>query len=209
MKLRNLLITAALFLSAGITFAGSQDYDDYSWNNQSRWTKIDVTLTKFKNQTDYQYSVYDVDAYNKILNDAIAKGEKFNNENQKANYVIPKLAEANKVWDLRDPGQNNSLVTVINLPEGTTVENFGVIGKDKVSSVPNISNNFYFYQLSDTPANTVYFGKIGSDSGHGNDRAAKVTFGQPLPTPVVTLLIALALGAGFVMYRNRKQQAEA
>ena len=36
-----------------------------------------------------------------------------------------------------------------------------------------------------------------------------VTIGRPLPTPVVTLLIALALGAGLVLYRSRKQQAEA
>ena len=31
------------------------------------------------------------------------------------------------------------------------------------------------------------------------------TIGQPLPTPVVTLLIALGFGAALVMYRNRKQ----
>jgi hypothetical protein len=32
-----------------------------------------------------------------------------------------------------------------------------------------------------------------------------VTQGQPLPAPVTTLLIALAFGGAFVMYRNRKQ----
>lgn len=40
----------------------------------------------------------------------------------------------------------------------------------------------------------AYFGIYGKES-----------FGSPLPTPVVTLLIALGFGAAFVMYRNRKQ----
>ena len=200
MKLRNLLLTAALFLTAGIAFADSfENYADYSWNNKENWNKIDVTLTKFQNQEGFDYAVYDVDAYNEIV-----AGKTFNNENQKAKYALEELKKINKVWDLRDPGKNNSLVTVINLPKDTSVANFGVIAKEKIYSVPNISNNFYFYQLSSTPANTVYFGKLVSDSGEGNDKSAEVTFGQPLPAPVVTLLIALAFGGAFVMYRNRK-----
>ena len=47
----------------------------------------------------------------------------------------------------------------------------------------------------------VFFGIHGEES--------EGTVGSPLPTPVVTLLIALALGAAFVMYRNRKQQVRA
>ena len=159
-----------------------------------------MTLTKFQNQEGFDYAVYDVDAYNEIV-----AGKTFNNENQKAKYALDELKKINKVWELRDPGNNNSLVTVINLPKDTSVANFGVIAKEKIYSVPNISNNFYFYQLSSTPANTVYFGKLVSDSGEGNDKSAEVTFGQPLPAPVVTLLIALAFGGAFVMYRNRKQ----
>ena len=42
----------------------------------------------------------------------------------------------------------------------------------------------------------VFFGIYGE---------ASETVGSPLPAPVVTLLIALACGAGFVLYRNRKQ----
>lgn len=34
---------------------------------------------------------------------------------------------------------------------------------------------------------------------------ADKSFGQPLPTPVTTLLIALGFGAAFMMYRNRRQ----
>ena len=44
---------------------------------------------------------------------------------------------------------------------------------------------------------------------NGSEVKAVVTIGRPLPTPVVTLLIALAFGASLVLYRSRKQQAEA
>lgn len=202
MKLRNLLLTSALFLAAGAAFAESfVNYEDYSWNNKNNKKTIEVTLTKFENQGGFTYSVYDVDAYNQIVD-----GKSFNNENQKSKYALDELKKINKVWDLKDPGANNSLVTVIDLPEGTSVANFGVIGKEKIYSVPNISNNSYFYQLDGTPANIVYFGAITpTNNGLGNDRSAMVTFGQPLPAPLVTLLIALGFGAALVMYRNRKQ----
>lgn len=45
----------------------------------------------------------------------------------------------------------------------------------------------------------VFFGIYGSESEGGE------VFGQPLPAPVVTLLLALAFGGALVMYRNRKQ----
>ncbi len=205
MKLHNLLLTAALFLTAGAAFASSEDYADYYWNNKDNWNKIDVTLTKFQQQTEFQYSVYDVDAYKDIMKTAENDGVKFANDNKKMEYALSKLEEANKIWVLKDPGENNSMVTVINLPEGTEVNNFGVIGHQKVLSVPNVSNNFYFYTTTDSPSNTVFYGKLDSDEGHGNNKAAKITFGQPLPAPVVTLLIALGFGVALVMYRNRKQ----
>ena len=63
----------------------------------------------------------------------------------------------------------------------------------------------HFYARSDR--NQVCFGILAAgveSSGGGTDEGGE-TVGQPLPTPIVTLLIALAFGAAFVAYRNRKQ----
>lgn len=205
MKLRNLLLTAALFVTATATFAKSfQDYDDYIWTNKEKLSTVNVSLRKFQNQTGYSYSVFDVDAAKSILAKANAAGITFNNENQRSKYVIDELKKQNKIWDLKNPGKNNVVTTAIVSPKGTYVEHFGVI-EQKVLSVPNISNNYYFYQFMDTPENIVFYGYPTENEGHGNDLSAQITFGAPLPAPVVTLLIALGFGAALVMYRNRKQ----
>jgi hypothetical protein len=47
----------------------------------------------------------------------------------------------------------------------------------------------------------VFFGIYGSASEGGG----KEVIGQPLPAPIVTLLIALGFGAALMIYRNRKQ----
>lgn len=74
--------------------------------------------------------------------------------------------------------------------------------KHLVYSDANIAgNNGFSFSLTDPNSATFSFGK--------QHVMGEVTFGSPLPTPVVTLLIALGLGAAFVMYRSRKQQAEA
>ena len=61
----------------------------------------------------------------------------------------------------------------------------------------------HFYARPDR--NQVCFGILaaGVESSGGNEGGE--TFGQPLPAPVVTLLIALGFGAALVFYRNRKQ----
>lgn len=58
--------------------------------------------------------------------------------------------------------------------------------------------------------NAIYFGKALWVGSYNNGAVFMVgagapSAGSPLPTPVVTLLIALGFGAAFVMYRNRKQ----
>ena len=61
MKLRNLLLIAALFLSAGAAFAKNPHNQEeantyipsehpYTWTNTQNWSKVDVTLTKFQQQ---------------------------------------------------------------------------------------------------------------------------------------------------------------
>ena len=89
----------------------------------------------------------------------------------------------------------------------TKIGAWGVNGndpKDKkiVYSATKTTTNFDFHLTEVGSKTFVFSNKQGSEKGY-------VVIGSPLPTPVVTLLIALGLGAAFVMYRSRKQQAEA
>ena len=230
MKLHNLLLTAVLFLSAGAALAKNPHDNQesaaytpsehpYTWTNTDNWSKIDVTLTKFQNQEGFKYAVYDtkissalIAKFNEIK--AVVENDETIAKDNKLTVIVDRLHEAgyNNVWLLNEPakgngkGESSSAVTVIQLPEGTSVEEFGVIEYNhSVFSDVNTTHNFFFYTNDSVPANTVFYGKTYSDSGSGNDKSAKVTFGQPLPAPVVTLLIALGFGAALVMYRNRKQ----
>ena len=195
MKLRNLLLTAALFLSASFAFADKAfDINDYNvgnftWTNNSGDQTIRVQLKKY-NQEDFRYFVYDVDAYD---------------QNQIVNGQWGKYASNNegKVWELQTG------VNEIVLPEGVTHVGVFALTK-KVYSGDNATDKFRFYREKDSQflERKVSFGKL-DDNGKGNSHSADIIFGAPLPTPVVTLLIALGLGAAFVLYRGRKQQAEA
>ena len=214
MKLRNLLLTSALLLTAGAAFAGVVDYPDYSWTNDTGSKIIDVTLEKFQTQEDYQYAAYDTSynpadltaKYNEIKEAVMADSTIAADD--KLTTIVSRL-QANgyeNVWLLKDPGKNNALTTTIATQEA--VAQFGVINLDHtVYSVPNeTTSKFYFRELS---VESTMYGKL-KEHGGGNDNSAKIsfapgTFGAPLPAPVVTLLIALGLGAGLVMYRNRKQ----
>lgn len=75
-------------------------------------------------------------------------------------------------------------------------------GKKTVYSATTTTTNFDFHLTEVGSKTFVFSNKEGAEKGY-------VVIGSPLPTPVVTLLIALGLGAAFVMYRSRKQQAEA
>ena len=216
MKLHNLLLTAALFLSAATAFADTKkatDYDDYSWFNGSQKNTVEVTLKQLSaNQGGFSYAVYDVNAMNKITKDV--KADTSIKNNKKDDEIMKRMKDGGYIWDLgKAQGTDATKVITITLEEGKNNVRFGVIeynGQLKnvnVSSVPNTSTNgFHFYTLNENPSNVVYYGKTGTGAdGKGNEKSAQITFGAPLPTPVVTLLIALAFGAGFVMYRNRKQ----
>ena len=194
MKLRNLLLTSALLLSATALFAGhpidttKYNIDDYSWTNDTGSQKISVTLTKH-NQEDYNYIAYDTSKYSSGWSAAEAL----------------ETGSGTSVWALQE-GVNNII-----LPE--TVTTLGVFNtQHTVYSSDNPEEKWMFYRTivnGVVPTDSVSFGKL-DDKGGGNSHSADVsfskgTFGAPLPAPVVTLLIALACGAGFVMYRNRKQ----
>ena len=191
MKLRSLLLTAALFVSAGFAFAGNSidesiyDISDYTWTKTTEGQAVPITLVK-GNQGGFKYAVYDVNAYSEI-------------SKMKWKDAVKKY-EGKSLW-LIDTGTN-----YVRLPEGVT--ELGVVAITKgVYSSDNATDKWLFYRTKGSTdfEFSVSFGKPTDDQGGGNNKSAKITFGSPLPTPVVTLLIALALGAGFVMYRGRKQ----
>ena len=197
MKLRNLLLTAALIFTASAVYADVYHTDNnYFWNNDTNSKSVTITLTK-DGQTGFHYAAYDVAQYSTLGNFSFS-----DLESNPTKY-------AGKVW-LLSSGDNT-----INLTP--TIEQIGIIGtsgnsdNQLVFSSANVSasNQYHFY------GNTVSIMSYGKEKGQGTHAAdisfgaSNDTFGSPLPTPVVTLLIALAIGAGFVMYRSRKQQAEA
>lgn len=82
-----------------------------------------------------------------------------------------------------------------------------------VSSIENPAdpNLFYIvdgYQNGKTGVEGKNYYLAFGDSANAEKRSdPEIAFGQPLPAPFATLLIALCFGAAFVIYRNRKQAA--
>ena len=166
--------------------ASAYDFSDFVWENTSGSKNITVKLNQI-HQNGFKYAVYNVDAFEAGDIKPLSSWTQFLDTN------------SGMVWQIQQ-GTN-----YVELPAGVT--RLGVVAITKgVYSSDNAEDQFLFYRLagSDSYNYHVSFGKVSDDHGKGNNRA-DITFGAPLPTPVVTLLIALALGSGFVMYRNRKQ----
>ena len=193
MKLHNLLLTAALFLTAGIAFAvtpvesfPSGNNTGYAWpvpyDKEGKPTT--VTMIRYNEQGSSDSWAYKLYA-------AGGEASTWEFELTKDNADSYEKVKDQRIYTF-----------TLNIPynaEGTpAVTSIGVKSRDGGDSVINVpvgQGHFHFYETED---GVLAFGK--------NDKAkAEFTFGQPLPTPVVTLLIALGLGAAFVMYRNRKQ----
>ena len=98
-------------------------------------------------------------------------------------------------------------VVEISLSGGKGKGNFTELIYDK--EAPN--GNEFFALEGDANDGILYFGKSNWINSYNNGAIFLISgkkmdsMGAPLPTPVVTLLIALGFGAAFVMYRNRKQ----
>lgn len=87
------------------------------------------------------------------------------------------------------------------------VKVIGVKTED-VSSITNIANadGDLFYRITDENIFLAFGTATTNEEGAVvRNGDPEIAFGQPLPAPLATLLIALGFGAAFVMYRNRKQ----
>lgn len=200
MKLRNLLLTAALFLTAGIVSAvspiestdvtnedGTVIRTDYSWpvpyDKQGKPTT--VTMIRYNSQGNsdsWSYQLYAVSGE--------AKDWTYNLVESTADSYVKEGNKRIYTFTLNIPYDENGV------PAVTSIGVKGRDGGDSAINIPVKKGHFHFYETED---GALAFGK------GGNNVKAEFTFGQPLPAPVVTLLIALGFGAALVMYRNRKQ----
>ena len=134
------------------------------------------------------------------------------------------LAEQNdgKQFGFMVDGNFVSLQSALETAEDTTASNDGeaIVRLRKFSA-----RNLQFGLQGETfepfsgPTNTVtsdpFYGGYNVDSFYSVDFAENpfdgmidiLVMGEPLPAPVVTLLVALAAGAAFLLFKNRKQRA--
>ena len=190
MKFRNLLATvatAALFLTAGIASAEIFENDgNIGWNNSAHANTVTINLTYY-GQEGFSFAAYDTSKFSSLDDFSFQDLEK-----NPANYE-------GSAWLLK-AGTNTLTIS-------SSVQSLGIIGTNGksphlvFSANGNSAKKWKFY-VTDS-LELIAFDKT-SDNGGGN-YAAEITFGAPLPVPVVTLLIALGFGAALVMYRNRKQ----
>ncbi len=123
----------------------------------------------------------------------------------KKNGEFVSLAEAVSQAKVVSDGDAN--VTAINLgsfEQDDTIQ-FGYKGEDNV---------FHPYSPFRVESDPGYYGGYNPDSFYQLDFSEDpfsgmieiLVVGEPLPAPAVTLIIALAAGALFLLYKNRRQQ---
>lgn len=204
MKFHNLLLTVALFLTVGIASAavvheesesdsgpyfstyyevpnGYYDAGKYDMPSKRNYPVASIPVTVKTNGTGYTVELYDTDF--EVYGGA---GPTTDNDYWKWHKVLESNAETITLTGTKEIGVK--------------------ITKD------NVVYKSFTYSSSPDPTNQLFTHKRGNTiilDDPSNNVHAEVTFGSPLPTPVITLLIALAFGAAFVLYRSRKQQAEA
>lgn len=225
MKFHHVLLSAALFFAAGAIFAGNPHvYDEADLSNDTfEWENKSMTVTVFTANNgwdDYAvcgYKAGDADnkpTYKVSLVKAIAAASDLSPVEAVAGLDVSDEIKANIVHFTE-----NHLAYQFTVEFSEDVERIGLIGGNNknhlVFSVSNLtSNNGNFFSEIDPDGNALFFGKGQWSASEKFNNGAVFLFsesdnggpaGQPLPTPVVTLLIALGFGAAFMMYRNRKQ----
>ena len=239
MKLRNLLLTATLFVVAGAVFAQNPNavapfdlvsFDSYALNvaqqeGYKATSTLNVTRIRMNgngggsNGWRYYaggYTSNDVSSLEEKL--LFESGTKVDNPDYATLLSGLTADEIAAIEHFADPHE----VYQFSFTFDDKVKEIGLIGTQGGSAqqeVPTIQNNSnhsgnQFYFLGDT--GVLYYGGSNLYSNNGamfivslNTTYTPIeeegTVGSPLPAPVVTLLIALAFGGAFVLYRNRRQ----
>ena len=178
------VLASALLVVSNIASAAIVNTTEggFSYKNVEKSKSIIVTVERADDAKDWQYGIYytRLNGTESFMSGNLAEGSNY--------IVIPTDVQDVGVWAVNGGGN-------LSAP--------GVAKHVVYSFVNNKTNPGFNFSMTEVGSNTFVFGKNGGVKGSVS------VFGAPLPTPVVTLLIALGLGAAFVLYRNRKQQAEA
>ena len=221
MKLRNLLLVSALFLSASVAFAkpktDTSSVSDFLTMEVSEDTNtLNIRMFRMNEGWNYYVNGYTQGegntkelAYSSLL----SKDDKYLVTSDKAKIKSIIAGMENLPDDVRAGLNQHALgIYEFTVPVPDEVVEIGLSGGngkgafvESVWQKTSTSGND-FWTIGD--GNIIYMGK-GNWIGQYNNGAMFLVggepFGAPLPAPVVTLLIALGFGAALVMYRNRKQ----
>ena len=217
MKLRNLLLSAALFLTAGIVSAiesatPEQNNDPvFQKATEGYWTVSNVNnmdIVVIEKAGGYNYALFGYNTESKSwtkladLNSGTALSG-----NDKAQY-------SQMYKDFGGPGNSFNGAKVYELDvtfDNTNIDKIGILGwngslnQTVLSALNNPATNGSIFTFLPKYDNSVAFNNGGLKGIVVVKDASYTPVGKPLPTPVVTLLIALGFGTALVMYRNRKQ----
>ena len=156
-----------------------------------------------KNLTLLVATSTDVDLGKNLSNASSTEGKTFG---YKKNGTFVSLAQA--VGDAQVATVGNANVASISLgdfKENDTIQ-FGYNGEDNV---------FHPYSPFKIQSDPGYYGGYNADSFYQLDFSEDpfngmieiYVIGEPLPAPAVTLIVALAAGALFLLYKNRRQRS--
>ena len=201
MKLRNLLLTAALFLTAGIASAAVTYDDTFDYSGDE---PVKVGQNVYYEIPDSAYYLHESKNPNEegFRGDTYGKISVYLSSEGSSNLKYKLMGEFNRdimTFDLEE-GYNEIILPTYYYGQVGQINRLMVV-TDYNLSAP-LSTSFSGYDAAPTLFYAAGRNTIGYNDG---SNTATVTFGSPLPTPVITLLIALGFGAAFVMYRNRKQ----
>lgn len=226
MKLHNLLLTAALLLTASVAFAKKDDkvvaHDPVAWDSFTEARHMTMNVTVFPMNGGWTYYVAGYDADNNII-----EGTKIQLDPNNENVLVKKYSTKAEVNALELPdtltASEQAEIKSKSQPHGVyefsvdfkdeAIDHFGIIATHphEISSVINVTKNkgADFFTLVHNDDTIAYYGKGQLEYNNGAVILVGVnkTFGAPLPAPIVTLLIALGFGAALVMFRSRKQKA--
>ena len=228
--MRNFILATALLLFTGITFAEEattpvssnfftindlveDPVTNYTWTVPAKENRTEFKATVIRyNKSAFAYNVFGASEANAGWSQTLSVSYKPGDK--PGTYVIDtnntkNLLSYSDVYEYNsETGKKQFLQRVYYFSVPYTEKSAADIGvlTESIYSTYNQEDPKYFYRVSDQQY-FLSFGKATttSDGTIIKNEDPQIAFGQPLPAPVTTLLIALGFGAAFVMYRNRKQ----